>query len=87
MIKSFIKKRIQCLEIQDVCNFAHQNGIKLNNQEANIIFKYIKEDWKELIFQDHSRILNEAKPHLEINTYQKIEELINLYKNKYKNYL
>ncbi len=87
MIKKFIQKRIEKLTIQDIYDFATKNGISLKENEAKIIYSHIQQDWEELIFQDHKRILKLEQDSLEHATYEKIEELIVLFKNKYKNYL
>lgn len=87
MIKKLIKKYIDNLTIQDVYDFAHSNQIILTEEEANLIYHYIKKDWEELIFKDHTPILMKAKSNLTDTTYKKVEELIILYKDKYKHYL
>ena len=87
MIKKLIQKHIQKLTIQDIYDFASKNGIQLNEQEASIIYKQIKENWEKLIFHDHMPILLKFKSSLEKETYEKALELIVLYKDKYKAYL
>lgn len=87
MIKKFIQKHIEKLTIQDIYEFALKNGVSLKENEAQIIYSHIQNDWEELIFHDHNHILQAEKNTLERATYEKIEELIILFKNKYKNYL
>lgn len=87
MINKLIEKHIEKLTITDIYNFALKNQVCLNEIEAQIIYSYIKSYWRELIFQDHNIILDKVKDSLEPTTYNKIIELIILYKNKYKNYL
>lgn len=87
MIKNLILKHVQNLKIEDIYDFASKNGISLTSNEADIIYTYIKKYWKELIFDNHNIILNKVKDSLEPSTYNKINELIIFYKNKYKNYL
>lgn len=87
MIKNLIAKHVSNLTINDIYDFASKNGVSLNSNEANIIYTYIKKYWDELIFHDHTLILNKVKDSLEPTTYKKINELIVFYKNKYRNYL
>lgn len=87
MIKNLIKNHVSKLTINDVYNFACKNGVSLSEKEANIIYSYIKTYWNELIFNDHNVILAKVKDSLEPTTYNKINELIVFYKNKYRNYL
>lgn len=87
MIKKLIARYIERITLQDVYNFAYLNQIVLTEDEAKLIYSYIKKDWEELIFKDHTPILMREKANLSETTYKKLEELIVLYKNKYKNYL
>ena len=87
MINKLIEKHIAKLTINDIYNFALKNQVCLKESEAQIIYSYVKSYWRELIFQDHNIILDKVKDSLEPTTYNKIIELIILYKNKYKNYL
>lgn len=87
MIKNLIAKHIQNLKIEDIYDFASKNNVILTSNEANTIYTYIKKYWKELIFEDHNIILNKIKDSIEPSTYNKINELIIFYKNKYKHYL
>ncbi len=87
MINKLIEKHIEKLTINDIYDFALKNQIYLKDSEANIIYSHIKTYWKELIFGDYNLILGKVKDSLEPTTYNKIIELIILYKNKYKHYL
>lgn len=87
MIKNLINKYIEKLTINDIYEFASKNDIMLKECEANIIYSYTKKYWEEVIFFDHNPILNKVKDSLEPTTYNKLNELINFYKDKYKNYL
>lgn len=87
MIKRMIANFVSKLTLNDVYDFAKENGILLTESEATLIYSYIKKDWEELIFKDHTPILLKEKTNLSETTYKKLEELIVLYKTKYKNYL
>lgn len=87
MFKYIIQKHINNLSINDIYKFALENNVTLNDYEANLIYKNIKSDWKTIIYSNHYIILDKIKDKIEPTTYYKLEELIILYKNKYKNYL
>lgn len=87
MIEKIIANYVHKLTKQDITNFALENQIVLTNEETILIYNTIQNHWKELIFQDHNTILNQIKSKINLNTYKKMEELIILYKRKYKNYL
>lgn len=87
MIKSIIQKYVEKLTTNDIISFAKTNGVCLNNDELSIIYNTIKNDWYTIIFGDYQIILKKISPNLKSDTIKKIEELILLYKDKYKNYL
>ena len=87
MIEKIIEKYVSKLEKKDIINFATENCIKLNDNEVNLLYDNIKLHWRELIFKDHKVILEKLNNKIDSNTYKKIEELIILYKDRYKNYL
>ncbi len=87
MIERLIANYVSKLKKQDVIQFALKNDINLKDDEVNIVYGTIQKYWKEIIFEDHERILQKIKGKMNNNTYQKIEELIILYKEKYHSYL
>ena len=78
LIEHYINK----LTKKDIIDFSIKNDIILNNDELIYLYKIIKEKYKLLLNGDTS-IFNEIKDNININTYNKIIELY----NKYKNYL
>ena len=83
VIKSYIDK----LSISDIKRYSINNNIDLNNDELNLIYRYIKNDWKTIIYGNYSSILNDLKNKIDINKYYKIEQLFYKYKSKYQNLL
>lgn len=87
LIEKIIEKYVNKLEKKDIADFAEENGIKLNKNEVDLLYDNIKLYWRELIFKDHKVILEKLNNKIDSTTYKKIEELIILYKDRYKNYL
>lgn len=77
-----IQKYIQKIAKQDIDTFAKNQGIILENSELEIIYYYIKNRYKEFFKGDDQKILYEIKNQVKPTTYNKIEELYNIYKNK-----
>lgn len=75
------------MSIDDVYNFSKKNNVELTENEANTIFDAIKEDWETLVFGNHNVILDKNKNKLNSELYNKINELIVEYKNKYSELL
>lgn len=87
MIEKIIQKYISKLTHNDIYNFSKQNDIILDNDELDYIYNIIKTKWKIVVFGNPDEILKEAQSKLSNSTYKKVEELLYIYKNKYKNYL
>ena len=79
LLTEYIKK----LKKEDIYNYALKEGVPLENYELDIIYNYIKKDYKTIIYGNTRKILDELKDKVKINTYNKIE---NLYL-RFKNYL
>ena len=82
-----IKQYIDNLTYEDINSFAGANGVTLKNDETEIIYTNIKNNWRTIVYGNPRGILNDLKEHLEPLTYNKIEELYVTFKNKFQNYL
>ena len=87
MYKNIIKKYIKNINLSDINSFALKHNISLTNDEANIIYNYIKNDYETILYGDSTNIFNELKTKLDEDKYIKISNLFNEFKNKYKIYL
>jgi len=87
LLKHYIEKYVKKMSINDVYKFAKKNNVELTDNEANVIFDAIKEDWETLVFGNHNVILDKNKNKLSFDLYNKINELIIEYKNKYSELL
>lgn len=77
-----IEKYIQKITKQDINTYANTQGIILTEEETNTIYYYIKNKYKEFFSGNQNQLLQEIKPKLNKKTYQKIEELYQIYKTK-----
>ena len=82
-----IKQYVSNLTHKDINIFAEANGITLNNNETNLIYDNIKNNWRTIVYGNPRGILNDLKTKLEPNTYDKIENLYVSFKDKFQNYL
>lgn len=79
LITEYVKR----IKKEDIYNYALKEGVSLENYELDIIYNYIKKDYKSIINGNILKVLEEIKTKVKQNTYNKIE---NLYL-KYKKYL
>lgn len=69
--------------LNNINKVAKKEGIILEDFETNLIYNYIKKNWKTICYGDPTNIFLEAKKKLRIEVYNTI---VNLYK-KYKPYI
>ena len=82
MITEYINK----LKKEDINNYAQKQGIKLDKEELDIVYNYIKTNYKNIIYYLIEKTLSEIKYKVKPLTYSKIEELITKYKNIIDNF-
>ena len=84
MYQNLIRNYVSKLTHNDIYNFALKQNIKLENDEINIIYNYIKNDWETIVFGNPTKLFDEFKSKVNNNTYNKAMELFQKYKNKIK---
>ena len=75
MYDFLIQEYVNRLTMKDIDNFAKKEGISITENENKIIYEYIKTYWRTLLHGNPREILDELKTKLNINTYNKIEQL------------
>ena len=78
LIEDYIKR----LNISDIERFAIKQGIVLDQEELNIVYNYIKKEYKTLIYGNPKDILLDIKTKVKPLTYTKIENLYIKFKDK-----
>lgn len=81
MINKIIGSYVNKLTKNDIKVFALNNNVNLTDNETNIIYQTIKQDWEQLL-RNPNPIFNKVKNELNPNTYNKIIELYSIYKKK-----
>lgn len=83
MKEKLISEYVNRMTLSDVNNFAVQNGIYLKDDELNLIYNHVKNNWRTIVFGNPRGILDELKGKLDNNSYQKVESLYVYFKNRY----
>lgn len=79
---SLIKEYMDRMTKEDVTKFAKKNGITLDEQELDIVYKYSKEHWRTVYYGNPKPVLDELKGKLKADTYNEVEMLYSQLKNK-----
>ena len=82
MYKELAKKYIKNLTPQDIKNYASSINIEVNNQEVNIIFNFLLNNYESLL-DKKDYILKQLQPKLRPDLYNKVISLYEENKNKY----
>ena len=82
-----IEQYINKITINDVKNFSNKNGVFLDNNIIELIYKYIKNDYKTILYGNINIIFDELKNKINEDNLNKIKNLYFEYKQKYSNYL
>ena len=83
LIKDYIDK----LDKNKVNDLLIKQDIYLNNNELDIIYNHLKNDWYTFIYEDPNPILNNIKENLDNDNFLKLFELYKSAKEKYSIYL
>ena len=86
MNEVFLNKYIDKLTINNINEYAKNQNIKLINNEDEIIYNFIKKNYKNLYNENYSEdLIKELKCSLSFNTYEKINALYKEAKEKIRN--
>ena len=85
MFSKIIENYIKNITKNDILNYSKKEQIELNDNELDIVYNIIKNDYKILLYGDSTNIFNKLKNRINPTSYNKIKQLFDFYKNKYKN--
>ena len=84
---SYIKEYVESLNKDKLNNLLTKNNISLNDDELNIIYNHVKNDWYDFIYEDPTPILNDIENNINNDSYDKLFEAYKKAKEKYSIYL
>ena len=82
MIKDLVKKYINILTLDDVKKFADTNNIKYSEEEALIVYNFIRKNYLELL-DENINVFLEIKNEISTDLYKTLLNLYIDYKQKY----
>ena len=82
-----IERYINKMSIDDVLNFANTKNVNLSDDELNFTYKFIKKNWNQILFNPSSLNLERYKNVYSEENYNKINNLIKEYYQKYRRFI
>lgn len=82
-----IEKYINNMSLYDIQNFAIHNDVFLSNKELNFVYDFLKDNWKIILSNKGNVDISKYKDKFSEDNYNKIVNLIDYYKNKYRSFL
>jgi len=83
MNKHFIYEYISRIRKDDIVNYSRRIGVEINNNDLDIIYYYLKNEYKRF-FNNPQEILLEVKNKISVDTYEILLSLYNKYQDKIK---
>jgi len=77
-----LEQYINRLKKEDINIFALKECVTLEDYELDIIYNYVKEDYKTVIYGNARSILDKIKNEVKPFTYSKIENLYERFKHR-----
>lgn len=77
-----IQKYIDNISLNNIMDYAKNEGIFLTDNEARVIMEYLKKYWKEFYYDNPVNLFLELKEKLKPETYSKLVELYKIAKEK-----
>ena len=81
MNRLLIYEYINRLRYDDIVKFCNYKGISVSDNEIDVVYKYIKNDYKRF-FNNPMEVLREVKDKVSENTFREIMQLYDKYKTK-----
>ena len=81
MNKLLVYEYINRLRREDIVKFCNIKNINISDKEIDIVYKYIKNDYKRF-FNNPMEVINEVKSKVSDNTFSEIMKLYDKYKTK-----
>ncbi len=83
LIENYIKQ----IKKEDIYNFGRQNDISLSNDEVDILYHYLQQNWQDLLYGNRDMVLKEMEKHFDNSKWVKMRNLFELYLGKYQGFL
>ena len=83
MIENYIKQ----IKKEDIYKFGIQNDISLSDDEVDILYHYLNNNWQDLLYGNSRSIFSDMEKRIDRNKFLKIRKLFDEYFNKYQDFL
>jgi len=85
-MNNIIKNYVSMITIKDISDFGIKNNIYLDDNELNILYNVIKNNY-EVLLTDDKKVFDYLENKIKTDNLNKIKILFYEYKKRYQNYL
>ena len=82
MYKNLLKQWITNIQQEDFNRYLKMNGLWTSDQEAKVLYQFLKEDWED-IYDGKQETFSKLQKNISEGTYQKLYSLYEQAKKKY----
>ena len=87
MHRLLIENYIKQIKKEDIYKFGIQNDISLSDDEVDILYHYLNNNWQDLLYGNSRSIFSDMEKRIDRNKFLKIRKLFDEYFNKYQDFL
>ena len=87
MHRLLIENYIKQISKTDIERFGQQNNIILNEQDIDILYHYLKNNWQDLLYGNSNRVFTELEEKFGSEKFSTIKRLYDFYFDKYQDFL
>lgn len=87
MNKILIESYIKQIRKDDIAQFVNKNGISLSSKDIDILFHYVKDRWRDLLYGNKADVFKLLSDELDDDKVSELEKLYKFYYTKYQGFL
>ena len=87
MHRLLIENYIKQIKKEDIYKFGIQNDISLSDDEVDILYHYLNNNWQDLLYGNSRSIFSDMEKRIDRNKFLKIRKLFDEFFNKYQDFL
>lgn len=87
MHRLLIENYIKQIKKDDIYKFGIQNDISLSDDEVDILYHYLNNNWQELLYGNSRNVFSDMEKKFDRDKFLKMRRLFDEYFSKYQDFL